>query len=259
MTKRAVVTGASTGIGEATARALRAAGWDVIAVARRADRLDRLAAETGVIPIATDLTDDAAVDALAGRLAELGPIDALVNIAGGARGSESVEAGSIDDWRWMFEANVIATKRLTTAVLPLLRDAAELNGVGSIVMLTSTAGMTAYQGGGGYNAAKFAEHAMTQALRLELAGEPIRVIEVAPGLVHTEEFALNRLGGDAEAAAKIYSGVDEPLVASDVADVIVDAVDKPKHVNLDLIVMRPVAQAAQHLLVREPLAVRRTS
>lgn len=255
MTLRAVVTGASTGIGEATARALRAAGWEVIAVARRADRLDRLAAEIGVTPIATDLTDDASVDALVAKLEHIGPIDLLVNIAGGARGSESVEASSIDDWRWMFEANVIATKRLTSGVLPLLRKAAVAHGVGTIVMLTSTAGMVAYQGGGGYNAAKFAEHAMTQALRLELAGEPIRIIEVAPGLVQTEEFALNRLG-DAEAAANVYNGVDEPLVAADVADVIVDAVRKPKHVNLDLIVMRPVAQAAQHLLIREPLQVK---
>lgn len=255
MTQRAVVTGASTGIGEATARALRAAGWEVIAVARRADRLDRLAAEIGATPIATDLTDDAAVDALVGKLEHIGPIDALINIAGGARGGESVEASSIDDWRWMFEANVLATKRLTSAVLPLLRKAAVANGVGTIVMLTSTAGMVGYQGGGGYNAAKFAEHAMTSVLRLELAGEPIRVIEVAPGLVQTEEFAVNRLG-DAAAASKVYEGVEEPLVASDVADVIVDAIQKPKHVNLDLIVMRPVAQAAQHLLVREPLKVK---
>ncbi|MFM6974491.1 MAG: SDR family NAD(P)-dependent oxidoreductase, partial [Agromyces sp.] len=183
-------------------------------------------------------------------------IDALINVAGGARGAESVEHGSIDDWRWMFEANVLATKRLTTAVLPLLRRAATDRGVGSIVTVTSTAAFTAYQGGGGYNAAKFAEHAMFAAMRLELAGEPIRVIEVAPGMVKTEEFALNRLGGNADAAAAVYQGVDEPLTGADIADVIVHALSAPKHVNLDLIVVRPVAQAAQHMLVREPLRVR---
>ena len=255
MNKLAVVTGASIGIGEATARALRAAGWEVVAVARRAERLDALAAETGVMPFAADLTDEASVASLVAHVRQLGPVDALVNIAGGARGSESVEDGNIDDWRWMFEANVIATKRMITSLLPQLRDAARARGVGSIITVTSTAGLIAYPGGGGYNAAKFAQHAMVQALRLELAGEPLRVIEVAPGLVRTDEFALNRLG-DAVAADNVYEGVDEPLVAADVADVIVDALEKPNHVNLDLIVMRPVAQAAAHLLIREPLRPR---
>lgn len=256
MTQLAVVTGASTGIGAATARALRAAGWDVVAVARRADRLNALAEDIGAHAVPTDLTDPAAVERLVQLLSEMGGVDALVNIAGGARGSESVEDGSIDDWRWMFEANVIATKRLTSALLPELRKAAVARGAASLLTVTSTAGLVAYPGGGGYNAAKFAEHAMVSALRLELAGEPIRVIEVAPGLVKTEEFALNRLGGDAEAASKIYAGVDEPLTADDIADVIVDALNKPRHVNLDLIVVRPVAQAAQHHLVREPLRVK---
>lgn len=252
MSKRAVVTGASIGIGEATVRALRREGWDVIAVARRVDRLEALAAETGARIFPADLTDDASLSSLMQHLQGGGPVDALVNIAGGARGSETVEDGSVEDWRWMFEANVIATKRMITGVLPLLRAAARARGVGSIVTVTSTAGMIAYPGGGGYNAAKFAEHALMQALRLELAGEPIRVIEVAPGLVQTEEFALNRLG-DPAAAELVYEGVSEPLVADDVAEVIVDALKKPSHVNLDLIVMRPVAQAAAHLLVREPL------
>lgn len=259
MAKLAVVTGASTGIGLATARALRAAGWDVVAVARRAERLNALAEEIGVHAVPTDLTSDAAVAELVRVLEQLGGVDALVNIAGGARGTESVEAGSIADWAWMFEANVLATKRLTSAVLPLLRDAARDRGVASIVTLTSTAGMVAYPGGGGYNAAKFAEHALVGALRLELAGEPIRVIEVAPGLVKTEEFALNRLGGNAEAAEAIYDGVAEPLTAEDVAEVIADALGKPRHVNLDLIVMRPVAQAAQHVLIRDELRVKGAS
>lgn len=258
MAKLAVVTGASTGIGLATARALRAAGWDVVAVARRAERLNALAEEIGVHAVPTDLTSDAAVAELVRVLEQLGGVDALVNIAGGARGSESVEGGSIADWAWMFEANVLATKRLTSAVLPLLRDAARDRGVASIVTLTSTAGMVAYPGGGGYNAAKFAEHALVGALRLELAGEPIRVIEVAPGLVKTDEFALNRLGGDKAAAEAIYAGVDEPLTAEDVADTIVYSLQAPSHVNLDLVVLRPVAQAAQHLLIREPLTVKST-
>lgn len=256
MTKRAVVTGASTGIGEATARALRAEGWDVIAVARRADRLERLASEVGVVPIATDLTDASSIERLLGQLGEIGSIDALVNVAGGARGAETVESGSADDWRWMFEANVVATQQLIAGVLPMLRHGARTNGVASIVAVTSTAAFVPYQGGGGYNAAKFAEHALMGALRLELAGEPIRVIEVAPGMVKTEEFALNRQRGSQELVDKTYQGVEEPLLAEDVADVIVDAITKPNRVNLDLIVMRPVAQAAQHLLVREPLKVK---
>lgn len=256
MNRLAVVTGASTGIGAATVRSLRAAGWEVIAVARRADRLEALATETGAIAAPTDLTSDSEVARLAETVARYGGVDALVHVAGGARGAQSVEAGSIDDWQWMFDANVLATKRLTTALLPLMRSAARERGVSSLVTVTSTAAFAAYPGGGGYNAAKFAEHAMVAALRLELAGEPIRVIEVAPGMVKTEEFALNRLGGDAAAAAAVYEGVEEPLTAEDVADVISDALRKPKHVNLDLIVLRPVAQAAQHLLVRGPLAVR---
>lgn len=252
MAKLAVVTGASIGIGEATVRALRNAGWETVAIARRVEHLETLAAETGSRIFPADLTDDSSLAALMDYLQGVGPVDALVNIAGGARGSETVEDGSVDDWRWMFEANVVATKRMISGVLPLLRDAARARGVGSIVTVTSTAGLSAYPGGGGYNAAKFGEHALMQALRLELAGEPIRVIEVAPGMVQTEEFALNRLG-DPVAADRVYEGVAEPLVASDVADVIVDAIEKPSHVNLDLIVMRPVAQAAAHLLVREPL------
>ncbi|HLP22556.1 MAG TPA: SDR family oxidoreductase [Microbacteriaceae bacterium] len=256
MTLLAVVTGASTGIGAATARALRAEGWNVIAVARRAERLESLAEGSGVIPFAADLTNEDAVANLATFIDERGGVDALVHVAGGARGGESVEAGSIADWQWMFEANVLATKRLTSALLPLMRRAARERGVSSLVTVTSTAAFAAYPGGGGYNAAKFAEHAMVAALRLELAGEPIRVIEVAPGMVKTEEFALNRLGGDAAAAAAVYEGVEEPLTAADVAEVIADALRKPKHVNLDLIVLRPVAQAAQHLLIRQPLAVK---
>ncbi|WP_298226806.1 SDR family oxidoreductase [Gryllotalpicola sp.] len=256
VSRRAVVTGASSGIGEATARALVASGWDVVGVARRAERLERLAAETGAAMFAADIAEQGDVDALRGFLAESGPVHALVNIAGGARGMASVEAGSIDDWRWMFEVNVLGTKRMVTALLPLLRaGAGEAGGHADILTVTSTAGHQAYANGGGYNAAKFAEHALVAALRLELLGEPIRVMEVAPGLVETAEFALRRFGGDAERAAATYAGVDDPLDADDVAAVIAGALNQPGHVNQDLIVLRPVAQGPNQLLHRGPVQV----
>ncbi|WP_394551331.1 SDR family oxidoreductase [Agromyces sp. MMS24-JH15] len=256
---RAVVTGASSGIGAATVRAFRAAGWDVVAVARREDRLRALADETGASAFVADVTDQADVDRLRDHLASTGAVDALVNNAGGARGLESVEASDADDWRWMFEVNVLGTKRVTSALLPLLRRAAAApdgRGVADIVNMTSIAGHIAYLGGGGYNAAKFAQHALTAVLRLELNGEPIRVIEVAPGMVKTDEFALNRFRGDRARADAVYSDVLEPLVAEDIADVVVDAVTRPRHVDLDLIVVKPVAQSAPHLVAKGPLAVR---
>lgn len=256
MTRRAVVTGASSGIGEATARALRASGWDVVGVARRAERLAALEADAGIAAFAADLTSPADVDALAAWLAETGPVHALVQVAGGARGTERVEDGNPADWTWMFEANVVAAQRVVAALLPLLRDAAAADGHADTVFVTSTAAQTAYPGGAGYNAAKAGESMLAHALRLELAGEPIRVVEVAPGMVRTAEFTLNRLGGDADAAEAVYDGVEQPLVAEDVADVIAYALNAPGHVNLDLITMRPVAQSAQHLLTRGPLRVR---
>jgi len=256
MTRRAVVTGASSGIGEATVRALRASGWDVVGVARRADRLAALEAETGAAVYAADLTKQADVDALAAWLAESGPVHALVQIAGGARGADRVEDGNADDWRWMFEVNVLAAQMLVAALLPQLRRAAASDGHADTLFLTSTAAQRAYPGGAGYNAAKAGESMIAAALRLELNGEPIRVVEIAPGMVFTEEFTLNRLGGDVAAAEKVYDGVAEPLVAADVADVIAYALNAPGHVNLDLITMRPVAQSAQHLLARGPLRPR---
>lgn len=256
MTRRAVVTGASSGIGEATARALRATGWDVVAVARRADRLAALEEETGATAYAADLTRQSDLDALTEWLAASGPVDAVLHIAGGARGTERVENGDPDDWRWMFEANVLSAQRLTAALLPQLRIAASQDGHADLVFVTSTAAQIAYPGGSGYNAAKAGEAMLAHALRLELNGEPIRVIEIAPGMVHTEEFALNRLRGDEYAASKVYDGVDHPLTAGDVADVIAYAVNAPGHVNLDLVTIRPVAQAAAHLLARGPLRVR---
>jgi NADP-dependent 3-hydroxy acid dehydrogenase YdfG len=245
-TKTAVVTGASTGIGEATVRALAADGWKVFAVARRAERLEALGAESGAVPFAADITNDDDVAALLSAVTEAGGADTLINIAGGARGADTLGNAQTQDWEWMYQVNVLGTLKLIRAFLPMLRA----NGEGTVLNLTSTAGLTAYEGGGGYNAAKFAQHAMTGALRLEEAENNIRVIEVAPGLVRTEEFALNRLG-DAAAAAKVYAGVEKPLTPQDVADVVKYAVSLPHHINLDEIVVRPVAQAATHKLIRK--------
>lgn len=253
MTRRAVVTGASSGIGEAVVGALRSSGWDVVGVARRAERLAALDARAGSASFAADLTQQADVDALAQHLAETGPVHALVHVAGGARGTDRVEDGDPADWRWMFEVNVLSAQLVTAALLPLLRAAADRDGHADTVYVTSTAAQTAYPGGAGYNAAKAGESMVARALRLELNGEPIRVVEVAPGMVHTEEFTLNRLDGDKAAADRVYEGVQNPLTADDVADVIAYALNAPGHVNLDLITMRPVAQSAQHLLARGPL------
>jgi NADP-dependent 3-hydroxy acid dehydrogenase YdfG len=254
--RRAVVTGASSGIGAATVRALRNQGWDVVGIARREDRLATLVAETGASAIACDLTDPAAVQAMLLEVEASGPVHALVQVAGGARGTDRVEDASTEDWQWMFDANVLAAQRLVAGLLPLLRRAASADGHADAIFVTSTAAQTAYAGGGGYNAAKAAEAMLVRVLRQELNGEPIRVVEVAPGMVHTEEFTLNRLGGDSVAAEAVYAGVEAPLVADDVADVIAYALGTPGHVNLDLITMRPVAQSAQHLLARGPLRVR---
>lgn len=251
-----MVTGASSGIGEATVRALRESGWNVVGVARRADRLAALEAETGATVFAADLTRQEDVDSLAGMLEGTGPVHAIVQVAGGARGTDTVEDADADDWTWMFEANVLSAQRLVAALLPQLRSAAAADGHADAVFVTSTAAQAAYAGGGGYNAAKAAESMLVRALRLELNGEPIRVVEVAPGMVRTEEFTLNRLGGDRDAADRVYAGVPDPLTAGDVADVVRYALEAPGHVNLDLITMRPVAQAAQHLLARGRLRVR---
>ncbi|TFD63676.1 SDR family NAD(P)-dependent oxidoreductase [Cryobacterium ruanii] len=252
-----VVTGASSGIGRASVRLFREHGWDVVGVARRADRLAVLQAETGADVYTADLTVQADVDALRDYLAETGPVHALVNNAGGAKGLDTVEAGSIEDWAWMFEINVLAVKRVTTAILPLLRAGID-SGAGSadIVTVTSIAGHVAYLGGGGYNAAKFAAHAMTEVLRLELSGEPIRVIEIAPGMVKTDEFGLVRFNGDADKAIAAYDNVPDPLLAEDIAETIVSSVERPAHVNLDLIVIKPVAQAAPTRIARGELKVR---
>lgn len=252
--KRVVVTGASSGIGRATAALFRSRGWDVVGVARRADRLAELAADTGADTFVADVTRQEDVDALRDYLASSGAVHALVNNAGGAYGLASVEAGEADDWLRMLDVNVVAVKRVTSALLPLLRAGAAESGSADIVTVTSIAGHVAYEGGGGYNASKFAAHALVAVLRLELAGEPIRVIEVAPGMVMTEEFSLVRFGGDQAKANAVYEGVANPLVAADVAEAIVHATELPPHVNLDLVTVKPVAQAAPHKVIRGPLA-----
>jgi NADP-dependent 3-hydroxy acid dehydrogenase YdfG len=248
--RRVVVTGASSGIGAATVRLFRERGWNVVGVARRTERLEALAAETGADVFTADLTDQKQVDALRDYLSDLGPVHALVNNAGGAFGVASVEDSVAEDWSRMFDINVVAVKRVTSALLPLLRAAAADGGHADILTVTSIAAHIAYEGGGGYNAAKFAAHALVAVLRLELAGEPIRVLEVAPGMVKTDEFSLVRLGGDRAKADAIYANVPDPLVAEDIAEAIVHAIELPGHVNLDLVTIKPVAQAAPHKLVR---------
>jgi len=237
--RRALVTGASSGIGAATVRRLRADGWDVVATARRADRLAALAEETGAEVFAADVTQDADVAALADYVEQTGGLDALVNNAGGAFGLDPVATSDVEQWRAMYEVNVLGTLRVTQAVLPLLRAA----GGGDIVVLTSTAADGAYEGGAGYTGAKHAERMLATTLRWEIVDEPIRVIQIAPGAVATEEFSLVRFGGDAERAAAVYAGY-EPLVAEDVADAVAWTLNRPPHVNIDLLVVRPRAQAS---------------
>lgn len=250
--RRAVVTGASSGIGAATVRLLRQHGWDAVGVARRADRLEALAAETGATVFPADLTVQAEVEALRDFLVGLGDIHALVNNAGGAIGFDTVEEGDPADWLRMFDINVMTIKRTTSALLPLLRKGALDVGNADILTVTSIAGHEAYERGGGYAAAKHAAAAVVGVLRLELAGEPLRVIEVAPGMVHTEEFSLVRFGGDQQRADAVYDDI-VPLTAEDVAESIVHALELPGHVNLDLVTIKPVAQAATHKVIRGPL------
>ncbi|GAA4841284.1 SDR family NAD(P)-dependent oxidoreductase [Luteimicrobium xylanilyticum] len=237
-TRRALVTGASSGIGAATVRGLAAQGWDVVAAARRADRLAALADEAGALAYPLDVTDGAQVEALAEHLGATGGLDAVVNNAGGALGLDPVETADVDGWRRMYELNVLGTLRVTQAVLPLLRA----DGGGDVLVVTSTAAHGAYEGGAGYTGVKHAERMLTTTLRWELVGEPVRVLEISPGNVATEEFSLVRFDGDEARAAAVYEGY-QPLVAEDVADAIVWMLTRPDHVNVDLMVVRPRAQA----------------
>jgi NADP-dependent 3-hydroxy acid dehydrogenase YdfG len=230
----AVVTGASAGIGEATAKTLAAQGFHVVVVARRADRIEALAAELGGTAIVADVTDGTAVDALAAALER---VDVLVNNAGGAKGLEPVAHADLEHWRWMWETNVLGTLRVTRALLPKLIE----SGDGLIVTVTSVAAMEVYDGGAGYTAAKHAQGALHRTLRGELLGKPVRLTEIAPGAVETE-FSLVRFGGDQQRADAVYEGMT-PLVAADVAEVIGFVASRPSHVNLDQIVIRPRDQA----------------
>ncbi|MEO5535226.1 MAG: SDR family oxidoreductase [Pseudolysinimonas sp.] len=253
MTRRVIVTGASSGIGAATARLFAAHGWEVVAVARRAERLAALAAEIGAHVIVADLTQADDVARVRDEVSALGPLHALVNNAGGAFGLASVEESDPNDWRAMFEINVLAVKNLITALLPALRNGARDAGSADILTVTSIAGHTAYEGGSGYIAAKAGAHMLMAVLRLELAGEPIRVLEIAPGMVKTDEFSLVRFGGDQARADAVYDNVPEPLTADDIASSIVHMIELPAHINLDLVTIKPVAQAAPWKVIRGPL------
>ena len=242
--KIAVVTGASSGIGAATARRLAGEGYRVILAARRTDRIAALAQEIGGVAIPTDVTNEGSVQALA---AAVGPrIDVLVNNAGGAFGLSPVSAADAEEWRRMYDVNVLGVMQVTRALLPALIA----SGAGAIVTVGSTAGLVAYEGGAGYNAAKFGARAVMEALRLELFDQPVRVMEIDPGMVHTEEFSLTRFGGDQSRADAVYAGVAEPLVADDIADAISWMVTRPAHVNIDRLVIKPRAQAAAHKVDR---------
>lgn len=244
--RTAVVTGASSGIGAATARALAAEGFHVYCAARRTERVAELAEEIGGTAVTVDVTSEESVAALASRVGDR--LDVLVNNAGGAFGSAPVAEADAEQWRAMYEVNVIGLMLVTRALLPALKA----SGAGVICNVGSTAGRIAYEGGAGYTAAKHGTQVVTETLRLELFDQPVRVCEVAPGMVKTDEFSLVRFGGDQDKADAVYAGVREPLVAEDVADAISWVVTRPPHVNIDELVIRPRPQAAQHKVHREP-------
>lgn len=230
----AVVTGASGGIGEASARRLAAEGYEVVLGARRVERLEAIAAEIGGRAIALDVTDDASVDAFA---AQVPVLSVLVNNAGGALGADAVLDADLDGWRTMYETNVLGTVRVTKALIGAL----EASGSGTIINIGSIAGFEIYPGGAGYIAAKHGVWTTSRTLRLELLGRPIRVTEIQPGMVETD-FARVRFDGDEEKAKAVYQGMT-PLVADDVADLVAFVATRPEHVNLDSIVVRPRDQA----------------
>jgi len=231
----AIITGASSGIGAATARALAAAGFQVVLGARRLDRLASVAADTGGVALPLDVTDP---DSVASFVAEAPPARVLVNNAGGARGLAPVGAADEDHWRWMWETNVLGTLRMTKALLPTLAA----SGNGHVVTVTSVAAYEVYDNGAGYTSAKHAQSALHRTLRGEHLGQPIRFTEILPGLVETE-FSVARFDGDEDRAAGVYAGLT-PLTAEDVADTIAYAVTRPPHMNVDQIVLKPVAQAS---------------
>jgi NADP-dependent 3-hydroxy acid dehydrogenase YdfG len=242
MSPTAVITGSSSGIGAATARALAADGFEVVLGARRLDRLEELADELDGRAIELDVASPASVKAFA---TSVPACDVLVNNAGGALGLESLAEADEEKWRQMYESNVLGTMRMTRALLPVLTA----SGDGHIVNVTSIAAIETYRGGGGYTAAKHAQRALTRTLRLELLGQPLRISEIVPGMVETE-FSLVRFGGDEEAAARVYEGM-QPLSGEEVAECIRWAIAQPPHVNIDEIVVRPRAQATATEVHRE--------
>ncbi len=244
--RTAVVTGASSGIGAATATALADHGFRVVCAARRRERIDSLAERIGGLAVACDVTSPDDVRRLADTVGSR--LDVLVNNAGGAFGADEVAAAKVEDWKAMYDVNVLGTLNVTQALLPALLA----SGDGVLINMGSTAGRTAYEGGGGYTAAKHGVAVMTETLRLELVGKPVRITEIAPGMVRTEEFGLVRFGGDEERRNAVYAGVPDPLTAADIADAVVWVATRPAHVNIDLLVVRPRAQAAQHKVHREP-------
>jgi len=245
----AVVTGASSGIGAATAKALADNGFHVIAAARRVDKLNELAASSpNIEAFELDVTDQKSVDAVAARL-EGKQVAVLINCAGGAFDAASVAEADPEIWKKTYDVNVVGSVRMVKAITPLMQK----YGKGHIVLISSTAGHRAYENGGSYVAAKFAETSLVETLRLELNGQPIRVTEIAPGMVKTEEFAKVRFSGDADRAAKVYEGVTRPLTADDVAESIRWSVMLPDHFNVDSMIIRPIAQAAAHKVYRQPL------
>ena len=242
----AVVTGASSGIGAATALLLAKNGFHVIAAARRMDRLETLAkADSHIEIVELDVTNQRQVDSLAALLVGK-PVSVLVNNAGGAFDSLDILNSDPDLWRKTYEVNVIGTVRMVKAITPIM----QIFGRGHVVIMSSTAGHRTYENGGSYAAAKHAERTIAETLRLEVNGQPIRVTEIAPGMVKTEEFAKVRFHGDMDKANKTYEGIAEPLVAADIAEAIRWAVMLPHHVNIDSMTIRPVAQAANHKVHR---------
>lgn len=235
----AVVTGASSGIGAACARRLAAAGFHVVCAARREERITALAAEIRGTPVVCDIRDVDQVRRLADAVGDA--LEVLVNNAGAAFGADPVATADPDQWRAMYELNVIGTLNVTQALLPALIA----GGDGVLITMGSTAGHTTYEGGGGYTAAKHGVAAMTQTLRLELLGKPVRVTEISPGMVQTEEFALVRYDGDSARRDAVYAGVPGPLTAEDVADAVTWVATRPSHVNIDQLTLRPRAQATQ--------------
>jgi NADP-dependent 3-hydroxy acid dehydrogenase YdfG len=232
--RTALVTGASSGIGAATVRSLAAAGFEVVAAARRLERCEEVAREVGGRAMRLDVTDPDSVAEVAQALPD---VSVLINNAGGALGLEPVAEANEENWRGMYETNVLGVMRMTKGLLPAL----ERSGDGYIVVMGSVAGVEVYPGGAGYTAAKHAARAVTRTLRLELLGRPIRVTEVAPGLVETE-FSLVRFGGDEERASEVYEGTT-PLAAEDVADAIAYVVTRPPHVDIDYLSIMPRDQA----------------